>query len=148
DVTSSATFDGTTITYIPLNALQAGPHIVAFYGTTRDDTPFRTEWSFNTAMGTPTDAPELPYAMYVDGATFYPGDFMRFVLVAPPGGNAVLNLCNLALDIPFTRIAANGRYEARLPVPNGFYVPSCWPRAVYYDWHGVPHYILPGQPIT
>lgn len=149
DVTSAATFDGTTITYIPLNALRQGPHIVAFYGTTRDDAPFRSEWSFNTSLGAPPDAPAAPYAMYVDGATFYPGDFMRFVLVAPPGGNAVLQLCNLGVDIPFRRIVGgNGRYEARIPVPTGYWVPACWPRAVYYDWHGAAHYILPGQPIS
>jgi hypothetical protein len=145
DVTSLATFDGSTITYMPRVGLTRGRHTVVFSGRTRSQQSFSASWSFESSLQAPPDAPALnayDYRFYTNGASlFYPGDWMHFTLIAPPGGSAQLQLCGLGYQYALYNNGGGTIYEANFPAPNGYWIPSCTVNAVYTSWSGQQYYV-------
>jgi hypothetical protein len=87
--------------------------------------------------------PEMPpepaydYQFYVSGArAFYPGDWMHFTLVAPPGGTAELQLCGIGMRYPMSNGGYGDRYVADIPAPYGYWLPGCAVTALYTTWTG------------
>ncbi len=147
-VTALASFDGTTITFMPRKGLTRGKHTVTFSGTTLDGNPFSAQWSFATTLEAPPDAPSgatssaYDYRFYsTGGSMFYPGSWMHFVLMAPPGGSAMLQLCNLGYQYAFWNGGAGTTYQANVPAPYGYSVPWCQVTAIYTSWNGVQTYV-------
>ena len=141
DVTTLATFDGSTITYLPRTGLARGPHTVAFSGRTISNEPFSVSWSFDTTMNPPPEDNTPPftafnYRLYADRNAFYRGDWMHFTLIAPPGGTARLQLCNLGFEFPLENGGYGNAYRADAPAPLGYWLPSCPVTAVYTSWTG------------
>ena len=146
DVTQLATFDGATITYIPRGALSSGRHTVVFSGRTLANDPFSEQWSFDTTLGAlPEDgAPafsNFDYRFYSNGSAFYSGQSIHFTLLAPPGGTARVQLCNLGYEYPLWNAGYGGMYEADIPAPLGYWIPSCPVTAVYTAWNGAQTYV-------
>jgi hypothetical protein len=146
DVTQLASFDGSTITYMPRIGLERGAHTVVFAGRTSQNDAFSASWSFDTSLQAPADVPALPaynYQFYANGAqTFYPGDWMRFTLIAPPGGSAELQLCGLGFLYPLWNGGYGSVYQADFPAPSGYWLPSCAVNALYTSWSGQ-QYVVP-----
>ena len=140
DVTPLASFDGSTITYMPRTGLSRGEHTVVFAGRTHSGASFSLPWSFETSLEAAPDAPPLSsynYQFYADGPSMYQsGDWMHFVLVAPPGGSAELQLCGLGYQYALWNGGSGTMYAADFPAPTGFYIPSCPVTATYTSWNG------------
>lgn len=145
DVTALASFDGKTITYMPRIGLARGTHNVLFAGRTAGGDPFSASWSFDTSLQAPPDAPAInayDYRFYVSGRSFfYPGDWMHFVLVAPPGGSAELQLCGMGYQYPLWSSGTDTIYEANFPAPNGYWMPECAVTATYTAWNGQQYFV-------
>jgi hypothetical protein len=145
DVTAQSTFDGQTIAYVPRTGLITGTHRAEFYGTTEDGRAFSSTWSFVTDVPPPSATgyvSSVPYQFYVSGpAVYYPGNWMHFVLVAPPGGSAVLELCGLGFQYPFWNDGNGATYQANVPAPFGYWLPSCTVNAIYTNWLGQMRYV-------
>lgn len=78
----------------------------------------------------------VPFSFFTQNASaFYPGDWMDFVLVAPPGGSASLQLCNIGYHYTMQSYGQD-RYEVRVPAPTGFNIPNCLVSAWYTSWTG------------
>lgn len=144
DVTQLAAFDGTTITYLPRTGLARGSHTVVFSGKTSAQQPFSAQWSFTTNMAAPPDAPAFyspDFRFYADApGPYYAGDWMHFVLVAPPGGSAALRLCGYG-DFPLTGSSESEMYSVSIPVPQGVWIPNCQVTAMYTAWNGATTYV-------
>lgn len=140
DVTQLASFDGTTITFMPRIGLSRGTHTVRFSGTTLANAPFSQSWSFTTTLEAPPDAPAMnayDYRFYASGPmSYHTGDWMHFVLVAPPGGSAELQLCGMGWQYALWNTGYGSIYEANFPAPRGVWLPSCAATAVYTAWNG------------
>jgi hypothetical protein len=140
DVTSLASFDGSTITYMPRVGLRVGTHTISFSGRTNGNAAFSTSWSFETSRAAAPDAPAFSnynFQFYTNGSTmFYPGDWMHFYLIAPPGGSAELQLCGLGYQYGLWSTRFGTLYEANFPAPTGYWLPSCTVTAVYTAWNG------------
>jgi hypothetical protein len=141
DVTALSTFDGSTITFLPRKALTRGRHTVTFSGHTLARDTFSSSWSFDTAMDPPpldNSAPftTFDYRLYADRNAFYSGDWMHFTLIAPPGGSARLQLCNLGYQYPLNNGGYGNVYQIDVPAPIGYWIPSCAVTAVYTSWNG------------
>ncbi len=147
DVTSLATFDGSTITFMPRRGLSRGSHRIVFRGRTLHGRDFSSQWSFETSLAAPPDAgpamySDYDYRFYVNGLnTYYPGDYMHFVLNAPPGGSAVLQLCNLGYQYPLWNGGYGSTYEAAVLAPSGYWLPECEVTAIYTSWSGARTYV-------
>lgn len=147
DVTQLASFDGSTITFMPRRGLSRGSHRVVFTGRTAHGRDFSSQWSFDTTLAAPPDASagmysNYDYRFYTNGVnSFYPGDWMHFVLYAPPGGSAVLQLCNLGYQYPFWNGGFGGTYQATVQAPNGYWLPACQVTAIYTSWSGARTYV-------
>ncbi len=145
DVTALASFDGSTITYMPREGLDRGTHSVTFSGRTLAGDPFSATWSFSTTRQAPPDAPELTsydYHFYASGpGAYYPGDWMHFVLIAPPGGSAQMQLCGLGYRYGLWNNGYGTVYEANFPAPNGYWMPSCTVTAIYTAWNGQQYFV-------
>ncbi len=141
NVTTLATFDGSTITYLPRTALARGHHTVTFSGRTLSNEPFTASWSFDTTINPPPEDVTPPftafdYRLYADRNAFYRGDWMHFTLIAPPGGTARLQLCNLGFEFPLQNGGYGNTYRADVPAPLGYWLPNCPVTAVYTSWNG------------
>ena len=152
DVTALASFDGTTITYMPRMGLARGSHTVMFYGKTAAGQAFSASWSFETTLQAPPDAPasfdSYNYQFYASGPQWYhAGDWMHFVLVAPPGGSAVLDLCGLGYQYALFNSGYGTVYEANFPAPSGYWISACSVTAVYTAWNGYRYYV-PGSVVV
>lgn len=146
DVTRLATFDGTTITFLPRTGLPAGRHAVVFSGRTLQDEPFTASWSFDTLASAPPDVPAQPFRpfdfrFYSNGNAFYRGQFMHFTLIAPPGGSAELQMCNSLARFPMWNGGNGQAYQADVPAPLGYWIPACSVTAVYTSWSGARTYV-------
>ncbi|MGZ3576569.1 MAG: stalk domain-containing protein [Vulcanimicrobiaceae bacterium] len=150
DVTSLATFDGATIAYIPRTSLVQGWHTASFSGVDTEGNQFEQTWRFQTTVAGSSEesAPEsmpgyvMPYQFYTSGNSVYrAGDWMHFVLVAPPGGSAFLQLCGLGFEYPFWNGGNGTMYQANIPAPVGYVIPSCQVTAVYTAWNGRQTYV-------
>lgn len=145
DVSELASFDGTTMTYMPRIGLSRGTHTVKFSGRTLAQTPFSATWSFVTTLEAPPEAPALDtydYRFYANGPAFYyPGDWIHFTLVAPPGGSAELQLCGMGWQYALWNTGYGSVYEANFPVPRGLWMPSCAVTAIYTSWSGQQYYV-------
>ena len=146
NVTDLATFDGTTITFLPRTGLPAGHHAVVFSGTTLQNEPFTASWSFDTLASAPPDVPTQPftpfdYRFYSNGSSFYRGQFMHFTLIAPPGGTAELQMCNSLARYPMWNGGNGQAYQADVPAPLGYWIPACSVTAVYTSWSGARTYV-------
>jgi Copper amine oxidase N-terminal domain len=145
DETPLASFDGTTITYMPRIGLQRGQHTVTFSGRTFGGDEFSATWSFDTSLEAPPDAPSMStydYRFYASGPImYYPGDWMRFVLIAPPGGSAELQLCGLGYRYAMWNGGSGSVYEANFPAPNGYWISSCPVTATYVGWNGQRYFV-------
>ena len=146
NVTPLASFDGTTITYLPRSPLALGPHTVAFSGKTLRGIAFSSQWTFTTTS-TPQADQDVPlqtygYQFFSSGpAWFHYGDWMHFTLVAPPGGSAYLQLCGLGYQYAFWNGGTGGNYIADIPAPLGYWISSCPVTAVYTAWNGRQYFI-------
>jgi hypothetical protein len=139
DVTDSASFNGTTMTYIPQQGLQPGTHDVAFSGTDSANQPFDGTWSFTTTTAAETSDSSAPQ-FYLDGdvSEYGYGDDMDFVLIGPPGGTAYFTTCDSPVRTWMTGVG--NTYRARIRAPYGFGNGSCPIEAVYiggggYIWY-------------
>jgi hypothetical protein len=145
NVTTDASFDGTTITYMPRAGLSRGTHTVAFSGRALSGEEFSASWNFDTSLEAPPDAPAFnlyQYQFYSEGLTaFYPGDWMHFVLIAPPGGSAELQLCGLGYQYALWNNGYGGVYEANFPAPYGYWLPACAVTAKYFAWNGRQYFV-------
>lgn len=145
DVTQLASFDGATITYMPRIGLSRGTHTVRFSGRTLAQAPFSVSWSFATTRQAPADSPEFnsyDYRFYTSGPELYrAGDWMHFVLIAPPGGSAEMQLCDLGFQYALWNTGYGTVYEANFPAPRGLWMPSCTVTAVYTAWNGQRYYV-------
>ena len=145
DVTALASFDGSTITYMPRLGLTRGVHTVRFAGNTVARAPFSQSWSFTTTLQAPPDAPSFntyDYRFYSSGPpVYYPGDWMHFVLIAPPGGSAELQLCGMGWQYPLWNTGYGSVYEANFPAPRAAWLPSCAVTATYTSWSGQQYYV-------
>ena len=145
DVTALASFDGSTITYMPREGLDRGTHSVTFSGRTLAGDPFSAAWSFSTTRQAPPDAPEVTsydYHFYASGpGAYYPGDWMHFLLIAPPGGSAQMQLCGLGYRYSLWNNGSGTVYEANFPAPNGYWMPSCTVTAIYTAWNGRQYFV-------
>jgi hypothetical protein len=146
DVTPLATFDGSTITFLPRQALARGRHTVTFSGRTLLNDAFSASWSFDTTITPPPEdtTPRFSpfdYRLYADRNAFYRGDWMHFTLVAPPGGTARLQLCNLGFDVPLQNGGYGDTYRADVPAPLGYWLPNCAVTAVYTSWNGTQTFV-------
>lgn len=145
DVTTLATFDGSTITYIPRTGLAAGTHVVTFAGTTLLSEPFNAHWSFATVVAPANENGAVgvmdDFDFYAAGSTYFrPGDWMHFVLLAPPGGSADVQLCT-GFDYPLWNGGTSGIYRADAPAPLGYWIPSCIVSATYTSWTGAQTFV-------
>ena len=146
DVTSLATFDGSTITYLPRTALKVGAHTVDFSGHTVSGNAFDQKWSFTTTSTPPAEenAPveNYGYQFYSNGASWYRyGDWMHFTLMAPPGGSAYLQLCGTGNQYSFWNGGNTNTYIADVPAPYGYWIPTCQVSAYYTAWNGQVYFI-------
>lgn len=147
DVSELSSFDGSTITFMPRRGFSRGSHQVVFAGRTASGHAFSAQWSFATTLAAPPDvgpamSSNYGYRFYVNGLdSFYPGNWMHFVLVAPPGGSAVLQLCNLGYQYAFWNGGFGTTYQANVLAPYGYWVPSCQVTAIYTAWNGVQKYV-------
>jgi hypothetical protein len=99
----------------------------------------------------PSIAPGLPdapafdaysYRFYASGpAIYYPGDWMHFTLIAPPGGSAQLELCGLGVRYALWNGGSGTVYQANVPAPYGYWMPSCAVTAVYTAWNGQQYFV-------
>ncbi|MEO6913476.1 MAG: stalk domain-containing protein [Candidatus Baltobacteraceae bacterium] len=144
DVSSLTSFDGETISYVPPDRLAAGWHNVFVEGTDAIGQRFDSSWSFDASgpqFGYDPYAGSNGFQFYANGpTTFYPGDFMNFVLIAPPGGYAALQLCN-GWQYPFSNYSSGNFYQITQPVPFGYSYPYCNAVAIYTGWNGQQTYI-------
>jgi hypothetical protein len=147
NVTALATFDGSTITFMPRTGLPQGSHTVVFAGRTMQGEAFDERWTFTTTAAAPPDAgpaflSPYDYRFYINGArSFYPGDWMHFTLIAPPGGSAVLQLCDIGYQYPFWSGADGTTYVANVQAPYGYWLPACQVTAIYTSWSGARTYV-------
>lgn len=144
DVSNQTRFDGETISYVPRDRLGSGWHHVFVEGTDANGQSFESSWSFDARDRPVGYDPDLDYdgfQFYANGpTTFYPGDFMNFVLVAPPGGYATLQLCG-GWQYPFSNYSYGNFYQITLPVPGGYSYPYCNATAIYTSWDGQQTYL-------
>lgn len=144
DVTQFAAFDGSTITYLPRSGLARGSHTVVFSGKTAAQQPFSAQWSFTTDLAAPPDASAFDpaqFRFYTSGpASYYPGDWLHFVLVAPPNGTAEVQVCGLG-HFPMIGTPQSEMYTGSIPAPPGMWIPSCQVTAVYTSWNGARTYV-------
>jgi hypothetical protein len=102
------------------------------------DAPIVTSATFSPqpiAYATPdANAPYYPQALnfYIpsEQRTYYPGDPMQFMLNAPPGGTAYLQLCNYG-QIPFINPMGSTQYILSLTVPRRLAGHSCTATAYF-----------------
>jgi hypothetical protein len=145
DVTALASFDGATITYMPRIGLSRGTHTAIFSGRTLAGHEFSASWTFQTSLQAPPDAPSFnayDSRFYASGPTFYyPGDWMHFVLIAPPGGSAQMQLCGMGFQYALWNTGYGSVYEANFPAPRGYWMPSCAVTAIYTAWNGSQYYV-------
>jgi hypothetical protein len=150
DVTAYSAFDGTTVTYLPRTSLSVGTHTVDFGGDTQNGQPFDAQWSFQTTLDLAyQDSYDNPYGsfgtalqFYLDGAGSYgPGDWMRFILIAPPGGNAYLSLCTSPYRYWMWNGGSGTFYQATVRAPYGYSITSCPVEAVFVGWNGQAYYL-------
>lgn len=144
DVTQFAAFDGSTITYLPRSGLARGLHTVVFSGKTAAQQPFSAQWSFTTDLAAPPDASAFDpaqFRFYTSGpASYSSGDWLHFVLVAPPNGTAEVQVCGLG-QFPMIGTPQSEMYTGSIPAPPGVWIPSCQVTAVYTSWNGTRTYV-------
>lgn len=143
DVSPYVSFDGQRVTYTPRAAMQAGLHEVILSGTATGGASFSKLWQFSTegSAGAPVPAPapsnpnrSEPIAFYVQGGApfrYYPGQAVHFVLNAPGGGHAVMQLCEFG-RLPFINPPGTTEYFVTFEVPRQLYAPYC-PVTAYYE---------------
>lgn len=88
---------------------------------------------------TTLDAPGFTnsFSFYTEnGRAFYPGDWIRFVLLAPPGGSASLQFCGIGYTYAFTNFTRSNRYELNVPAPGGYRISNCLITAEYTSFDG------------
>ena len=101
----------------------------------------------DVVLGPQTISAEQPandrvaYSFYTTGDTgngYRYGDWMHFVLIAPPGGSASIALCNLGIVDGMSPEGQNStHYEADIPAPPGYWIPFCPVTATYVSWSGI-----------
>lgn len=146
DVTALSSFDGSTITYLPRIALALGSHTAVFSGNDDDGNAFSSQWNFTTNSTPQADEGSPPenygYQFFASGPTwFHYGDLMHFTLVAPPGGSAYLQLCDLGYQYAFWNGGQGTNYIADIPAPYGYWIASCPVTAVYTAWNGTQYFV-------
>lgn len=88
---------------------------------------------------TTLDAPAYTntFSFYTEnGRAFYPGDWIHFVLLAPPGGTAALQFCGNGYTYSLTNFGRSDRYELNIPAPGGYRDPNCLITARYTTFDG------------
>ena len=112
---------------------------IAAYGPNGNVTSAFTPSQAVPPPTTTLDAPGYAneFSFYTEnGRAFYPGDWIHFVLLAPPGGSASLQLCNIGYRYSLSNYGASGRYELNVPAPDGYRIPNCLVSAQYTSWNG------------
>ena len=150
DVTSYASFNGDTLTYVPQQHFNQGWHDVFLEGVDANGQSFSSSWNFDSVFSydegfTTSDS---GFNFYPSGGTvYYPGDWMHFVLLAPPGGSAYLNLCGLG-RYPFVRSGFSPYYYVTMPAPPGLVITNCNLGAYYTGSGGLVTLVPASQPIS
>lgn len=90
--------------------------------------------------GTPSYESPVQYRFYAtggEGGAYRAGDWMQFVLIAPPDGTAVVQLCNIGLQAIMTpESRGSTQYYADVQAPPGYWIPFCPVTATYVSWNG------------
>ncbi|MDQ2681416.1 MAG: copper amine oxidase N-terminal domain-containing protein [Candidatus Eremiobacteraeota bacterium] len=145
DVSSQTKFDGSILSYVPRDRLAAGWHNVFVHGADENGLSFDSSWSFSSPDPqygyNSYPAYSQGFQFYANGpTTFYPGQYMNFVLIAPPGGYATLQLCN-GWQYPFSNYSSGNFYQITQAVPWGYSYPYCNATAIYTGWNGQETYV-------
>ncbi|MDQ6825816.1 MAG: copper amine oxidase N-terminal domain-containing protein [Candidatus Eremiobacteraeota bacterium] len=151
DVMNRASFDGSTVSYTPSSELDYGRHDVLLEGVDENGLSFRSQWWFQAMTRSGYSMRYGVPGYYVNGGdiipgfrfyptgptTYFPGDLMQFVLIAPPGGNAFVQFCGIPQVFNFNYNAAFNYYITSLPAPRRFFFPSCSVNAVFTGSNGL-----------
>ncbi|MDQ6826669.1 MAG: copper amine oxidase N-terminal domain-containing protein [Candidatus Eremiobacteraeota bacterium] len=147
NVANQATFDGATLLYTPFRQLDYGRHAVLVEGTDNGGRSFRSQWWWfqNIARSYTTYGGYSNYGGGINGfhfysggpLTYFAGDFIQLVLIAPAGGNAFLRLCGLPQVFNFNYYPRLHHYMVSLPAPRGYYLPNCSVTAFYNGFNGL-----------
>ncbi len=113
--------------------------IPVMYGV---DAPAAT---FQTPPPVPSPLPQYgeatQYAQFnfytTNGRAYFPGDWMHFVLIAPPGGTAWLRLCDTANQYELWNGGSGNRYVVDVPAPYGLNIPNCRVDVQYTSFSGI-----------
>lgn len=144
DVTRDASYGGTSITYIPRQGLLVGMHTVQIAGALSNGQPFSQSWSFETtqpalqSVGPPSSSFNSygPLTLSVAGSVFEPNQMMPVQLVAPPGGQAYVFVCNSPWQYPMYASPSSPFYSVTLQAPWGPQLAQCPITAMYIGPNG------------
>nr|MDQ6932801.1 copper amine oxidase N-terminal domain-containing protein [Candidatus Eremiobacteraeota bacterium] len=159
DVVNAAEFDGENVLYTPSRELDYGRHDVRLEALDEEGHRFGSEWSWFQGLASPSSSYNV-YKVYNDyngyrgysglgfppysnginlGFRFYPsgpvtyftGDVIQLILVAPPGGSAFIRLCGIPRIYYLNYNWAFNYYAVSVAAPIGFYLPGCAVTAIY-----------------
>lgn len=131
DVTSSASIDADTISYIPHQHLHAGWHDAFLEGSDAANRTFSDGWVFQT-QSPDFEAPlnEQNFSIVRAGATAHRhAGFIHFFLFAPFDGVGLLQLCGF--DVPFLRAGGAPVFFVTVPVTLGTALLGCEPEVEF-----------------
>jgi hypothetical protein len=155
DVTAQATYDGSSVAYIPRDGLPVGFHTVTIDGNAGDGAPFDVSWSFHTAQPPAPDAPDagVYYGAYrlqlsVFGAQAVPGTPVGVQLIAPPGGTAYAFVCNSAWQYQLYAPEGSPYYNGSVLAPWTRFPVACPVTALYISAAGYAYYAPSPQYLT
>ena len=144
DVTPDASYGGTSITYIPRHGLPVGSHTVTIGGTLTNGKTFSQQWSFATTLAaSESNGPAIntfgspsTLQLSVGGSVFGPNQYMPIQLIAPPGGQAYVFVCNSPWQYPLYASPYSTFYSGTLQTPWGPQFSQCPVTAMYIGPNG------------
>jgi hypothetical protein len=129
DVTTSASIDGNTVSYLPRAHLKAGWHDVFLQGADTANHAFSTAWVFKTL------SPDVDDPISGDGGfAFVPvgfgGPFQHFFLISPFDGFGQVQFCN-GFQFPLLRAGLGPVFFGTVPIGFGTPFLGCNPGLVF-----------------
>lgn len=148
DVSNAADFEGSNVSYRPQRELGYGRHDARLEWLDNDGRRQSSEWWWFQALRTSRynvdggyagyGYPPYPHGInlgfrfYPSGAgTYFLGDVIQLILIAPAPGSAFVRLCGFPQTFQLNYNWAFHYYAVSLPAPSGFYLPSCAVTAYY-----------------
>lgn len=149
DVANAADFNGSNIAYRPQRELDYGRHDVRLEWVDNDGRGSSSEWWWFQAPATSSGYAGYAYTPYSTGinlgfrfyptgpVTYFAGDLIRLILIAPAGGRAFVRLCGMPGVYYLNYNWAFNYYALSLPAPSGFYLPGCTATAFFNGRNGL-----------